>query len=195
MEKLGSRFSAPSSTYRVAKLPQRQFQVDHHQNDLGVPRTTLTSGAGRTAGWSVSSQSRVARQDKGSGGRSANARVRASIMLGRNGVSVVSSGMLPGFLRQIISASPDHAAACFLLGEAVRSATDSGQTTSWNVAAAHLLDGCLLSSGPRITLSREEDCGRQISQPGSPSFTMVQGFVIKVSAVLPLSGSLQAAVV
>jgi hypothetical protein len=33
MEISGSRFSAPSITYRVAKLPQRQFQVDHHQND------------------------------------------------------------------------------------------------------------------------------------------------------------------
>src|SRR3954468_4955567 len=93
MEKSGSRFSAPSSTYRVAKLPQRQFQVDHRQNDQVVPQTTLMSGAGRTAGWSVSSQSRVAREDEGPGGRSANARVRASIMPGRNGVSVISSGM------------------------------------------------------------------------------------------------------
>jgi hypothetical protein len=33
MEKSGSRFSAPSSTYRVAKLPQRQFQVDRYQYD------------------------------------------------------------------------------------------------------------------------------------------------------------------
>src|SRR5687768_7416949 len=111
MEKSGSRFSAHSSTYRVAELPQRQFQVDHLQNDRGVPRTRLTSGAGRTAGWIVSFQSRVARQDKGSGGRSANARVRASIIL--DAMASVSSppARSPGSPRPNNSASPDQAVA------------------------------------------------------------------------------------